>query len=213
MTNFIPIFPLQIIAYPGEQVNLHIFEPRYKQLIEECLTKHIPFGMPVVIDKKLQETGAVLEVMALVKQYDNGGMDISCIATQKFRILELITTIPDKLYSGAIAAHISDSTAPHQSKLTEVLQKLRALHQQLGIQKNYKKPDDQLLSYDIAHHAGLSLQQEYELLCLNQETHRLQYLLKHLNAYISTALDDAAIIERVQLNGHFRHLKLKDFNL
>src|SRR6187455_311175 len=50
MTNFIPIFPLGIVVFPGENLNLHIFEPRYKQLIKECFEQKKPFGIPPVID-------------------------------------------------------------------------------------------------------------------------------------------------------------------
>jgi len=53
MTNFIPIFPLGIVVYPGENLNLHIFESRYKQLIQECYSDAKPFGIPSVINKKV----------------------------------------------------------------------------------------------------------------------------------------------------------------
>jgi len=55
MTNFIPIFPLGIVVYPGESLNLHIFEPRYRELILECIENSKPFGIPVVIENKLME--------------------------------------------------------------------------------------------------------------------------------------------------------------
>ena len=56
MTNFIPIFPLGLVVYPREPLHLHIFEPRYRQLINECLQSGKPFGIPVVIDKKISDT-------------------------------------------------------------------------------------------------------------------------------------------------------------
>ena len=59
MTNFIPIFPLAIVVYPGEDLNLHIFEPKYKQLINECFEQKKPFGIPVVIDNKMNELGTL----------------------------------------------------------------------------------------------------------------------------------------------------------
>ncbi len=52
MTNFIPIFPLGIVVYPQEQLNLHVFEPRYKQLVKECLTEQKPFGIPPLSIKR-----------------------------------------------------------------------------------------------------------------------------------------------------------------
>ena len=76
MTNFIPIFPLGIVVYPGENVNLHIFEPRYKQLIKECSENKKSFGIPAVLDNRLQERGTLVSVTEVSKVYDNGEMDI-----------------------------------------------------------------------------------------------------------------------------------------
>ena len=90
MTNFIPIFPLGIVVYPGEALNLHIFEPRYKQLIAECYTTKKPFGIPPVIQNKVQDFGSLVEITELAKTYDNGEMDIKTRGVRIFRILEMI---------------------------------------------------------------------------------------------------------------------------
>jgi hypothetical protein len=90
MTNFIPIFPLGVIVYPGEDLNLHIFEPRYKQLINECHSQKKAFGIPAVIDNKLQDHGTLVKITEISKLYDNGEMDIKTVGTEVFRILELI---------------------------------------------------------------------------------------------------------------------------
>ena len=71
MTNFIPIFPLEIVVFPGEQLNLHIFEPRYKQLITECFEKKKPFGIPAVIDNKLKEFGTLISIKEICKTIQN----------------------------------------------------------------------------------------------------------------------------------------------
>ena len=72
MTNFIPIFPLNIVVFPGEEVNLHIFEPRYKQLVKECFSDAKPFGIPPVINNQVGEMGTLVKVQEMVKVYDNG---------------------------------------------------------------------------------------------------------------------------------------------
>ena len=102
MTNFIPIFPLGIVVYPGEKLHLHIFEPRYKQLIKECKDSNKPFGIPAVINNRLQEIGTLVEILDIIQTYDNGEMDIKTQGLKVFRILEVIKSIPEKLYSGAI---------------------------------------------------------------------------------------------------------------
>jgi Lon protease-like protein len=69
MTNFIPIFPLSIVVYPGEHLNLHIFEPRYKQLINECYSEERPFGIPTVIKNEVAEFGTLVKIERVVKVY------------------------------------------------------------------------------------------------------------------------------------------------
>src|SRR5580698_4834559 len=161
MTNFIPVFPLGIVVYPGEIVNLHIFEPRYKQLVVECHSDGKPFGIPAVIDNRLNEMGTLVRVTELVKQYENGEMDIRTQGLRVFRMLELIKTVPDKLFSGAIVNYPDNTEGPGKRALmTKVIQAMRQLHQLLNITKEFHKPDEELVRYDIAHRAGLSLEQE-----------------------------------------------------
>jgi len=62
MTNFIPIFPLGIVVYPGEKLHLHIFEERYKQLIRECRDTGRFFGIPAVIQNKVCERGMLMQL-------------------------------------------------------------------------------------------------------------------------------------------------------
>ena len=76
MTNFVPIFPLAIVVYPGEQLNLHIFEPRYKQLITECFAEAKPFGIPTVLNNAVSEIGTLVQVSEIVKIYEDGKMDV-----------------------------------------------------------------------------------------------------------------------------------------
>ncbi len=102
MTNFIPIFPLGIVVYPGEALNLHIFEPRYKQLINDCFVSKKPFGIPSVINGKISEVGTAVTVIEISKLYDDGKMDIKTQGGSVFKILEIITDLPEKMYSGAI---------------------------------------------------------------------------------------------------------------
>src|SRR4030081_3914546 len=102
MTNFIPVFPLSIVVYPGESLNLHIFEPRYKQLVNECYAEKKGFGIPTVINNKLNEIGTLVTITEILNVQENGEMDIKTTGTTVFRILEVIKSIPDKLYSGAI---------------------------------------------------------------------------------------------------------------
>jgi uncharacterized protein len=212
MTNFIPIFPLSIVVYPNESLNLHIFEPRYKQLINECYADAKPFGIPAIINDKLNEMGTLVRITEIVSVSENGEMDIKTRGTDIFRILEVIKKVPDKLYSGAIVNYPENITeADNNEMIKKVLNALRQLHKVLKIEKDFKKPDEEITSYDVAHHAGLSLEEEYEFLGLLREDQRQEYLKRHLSKVLPVIAEMETLKKRVKLNGHFKNLSSFDF--
>jgi uncharacterized protein len=211
MTNFIPIFPLGIVVYPGEELNLHIFEERYKQLINECYADNKPFGIPSVINDRVQDWGTLVHITEIHTVHEDGKMDIRTRGADIFRILEVIREIPNKLYSGAIVNYPENSDYIRNSQMQKLLQSIRELHKLLNISKEFKKPDAELHTYDIAHHAGMNLQEEFELLQLLREDQRQEYLKRHLNKVLPIVAGIESLKEKVKLNGHFRDLK--SFNL
>ena len=213
MTNFIPIFPLSIVVYPGEQLNLHIFEPRYKQLINECYSDEKPFGIPTVIKNEVAELGTLVKINRVVKVYDNGEMDIQTSGERVFRILEVIKEIPEKLYSGAIVNYPDSDDAGKRELMQKVVNGIRELHRLLNISKDFKKPDEELTAYDVAHHAGLSLDEEYELLGLLKEIQRQEYLKRHLSKVLPLIAEMEALKEKIRLNGHFKNLSSLNFDI
>lgn len=213
MTNFIPIFPLGIVVYPGEKVHLHIFEPRYKQLIRDCQAADKPFGIPVVIENRMQEMGTLVSITEIVKEYDNGEMDIKTSGQKIFRTLEIIKSIPEKLYSGAIVNYPANDEDGGNPKLMEsLLSGVLEVHRLLNISKEFAKPTPELKSYDIAHHAGLSIDEEYEVLGLPLELQRQEYLKRHLQKVLPMLKEMEQLKEKVKLNGHFRNLSPLDLN-
>jgi uncharacterized protein len=211
MTNFVPIFPLGIVVYPGESLNLHIFEPRYKQLINECHSGNKPFGIPTVIDNRVQDYGTIVRIKEITTVHDNGEMDIKTEGEKVFRVLEVIKEIPDKLYSGAIVNY----PVNHETGSTEVMRRLldsiKELYKLLKVEKDFKKSDDQLNSYDLAHHVGFSLQEEYEFLNLMHERQRQEYLKRHLTKVIPLVAEMENLKKKVKLNGHFKNLSAFNF--
>ncbi len=206
MTNFIPIFPLNIVVYPGESLNLHIFEPRYKQLIRECHEAKKPFGIPTVIDNKMQEFGSLVEITEIFKVHDNGEMDIKTKGQRIFRILEIIKEIPDKLYMGAIVNYPVTHEHGNKALMEKVMAGIRELHELLKIKKDFPLPDDKIKCFDIGHHIGLSLEEEYELLLLLDELQRQEYLKRHLAKAIPMVAGMEQLKEKIKLNGHFKNL-------
>jgi Lon protease-like protein len=207
MTNFTPIFPLGIVLYPGEELNLHIFEPRYKQLINECFAGKKTFGIPPVIEDRMQDYGSLTMVTEITQIHENGEMDIKTVGSKIFRILELIKEVPDKLYSGAIVNYPDNNDQGNPEIMRRVMNSIRELHKLLKVSREFKKTDDEITCYDVAHHVGFSLQEEYELLGLMNERQRQEYLKRHLTKVIPMLAEMEQLKEKIKLNGHFKNLQ------
>jgi uncharacterized protein len=212
MTRFIPIFPLGIVVFPGEDLNLHIFEPRYKQLVNECFAENKPFGIPTVLKNGLGEIGTLVQIKEVVEVYEDGKLDIKTQGLQVFRILEIVKDVPDKMFSGAIVNFLENDDKRHIIKMRNLVRNIRALHDALKLNKDFKKPDHELISYDVAHHAALSLEEEHELLGLMREDQRLEYLRRHVNKILPLVNEMEQLKERIKMNGHFKDLS-SNFNL
>ena len=207
MTNFIPIFPLEIVVFPGEKLNLHIFEPRYKQLIADCNEMKKPFGIVVVLGGKLMDFGTLIYIDEIVKTYENAEMDITTRGDRVFRILEIIQDVPDKLYAGAIVNYPENNLQGSELAMQKLLIRIKEFHEGLQVKKEFSKPEEAFSAYDIAHFSGLSLEQEYEFLQLFNERQRQEYLKRHFDQIVPAVKQMQEIKDKIQLNGHFRNLK------
>lgn len=206
MTTFLPLFPLGLVAFPGEDLNLHIFEPRYKQLIHECDAKGITFGMPAYIDEKMQLIGTELELVSIEKTYDSGEMDVKTKGKGLFKIIEFFKDIEDRLYSGAEVERLDFELKGDFLKYEKILQCIAELYKILNIKKPLPELDGAFNTYRIAHLVGFSIEQEYEMLTIVDEKRRQNFMLSHLEKLIPTAKEMEELRKKVQMNGHFKNI-------
>ncbi|GAB3539793.1 LON peptidase substrate-binding domain-containing protein [Spirosoma fluminis] len=209
MEKTLPLFPLNLIVYPGEDLNLHIFEPRYRQLITECLDEERTFGIPAFINNKLPGYGTEMHVTTLHKRYEDGRMDIKTKGISVFRLVNFENPVSGKLYAGGEVELVEpgDSYSAHASALTERLERLYKL---LQIETDYK-PSVKNFSYRVAHKVGLSMEQEYELLTIETEAERQLFLIQHLNNVLPVVSDMERTKQRIRMNGHFKNLDPLNF--
>jgi hypothetical protein len=92
-----------------------------------------------------------------------------------------------------------------------VIQGIKDLHELLKVSKEFPKAEAELNTYDVAHHIGLSLQEEYDLLTLLDERQRQEYLKRHLAKVIPMVAGMEQLKEKIKLNGHFKNLEGFDF--
>jgi Lon protease-like protein len=206
MSRFLPLFPLNIVVFPGEKLNLHIFEPRYRQLIMECQTHDTTFGIPVYLEKGLGEYGTEIKILSLEKKYLGGEMDIKTKGIGIFKIKEFQRQVPGRLYSGGEIEDLPLIKDENPYQRSQILELLKQLYSALGIQTLMLNLPDNFQSYDVAHHLGFSIEQEYELLQLTKESERLEIILDHLTKILPVVLETERLKERVKLNGHFKNL-------
>jgi Lon protease-like protein len=206
MTELMPIFPLEAVVYPGDALNLHIFEPRYKQLINDCAETEMPFAIPVVIDRKICKLGTLVQLVEITNRESDGQMDIRTRGLKVFRVRRFVKNYPQKLYSGAEVEYPPDKGTGDPKVMRAVLSAIKKLHRLLNVKKPIPKAESELTGHDVAHLAGLTLTQSYELLGLFDERERQEYLLRHLKRVLPVVAQMESLKERIVLNGHFKHL-------
>ena len=207
MDTMIPLFPLSLVVYPGEDLNLHVFEPRYRQLIQECVEDEKTFGIPAFIDGKLPGYGTEVHITTLYKQYEDGRMDVKTKGLRVFKLLDFQNPVAGKLYAGGQVQWLeSPDDAPTGTYLAQLTSRLVRLYDLLQIETDYDPALSPLFSYKIAHKVGLSIEQEYELLTLPTEDERQQFLIRHLDKVIPVVADMERTKDRIKQNGHFKNL-------
>ena len=209
MTKTIPLFPLNMVVYPGEELNLHIFEPRYRQLINECVDDDAPFGIPAFINDALPGYGTEMQIVTLHKRYDDGRMDIKTLGMGIFSLDSFDNPVPGKLYAGGQVRLLEsgDTDAP---RLGTLLNRLEKLYDLLQIETDFDAALPNL-SYRVAHKVGLSIEQEYELLTIDTEADRQEFLISHLDNVIPVVSDMERTKQRIRMNGHFKNLDPLNF--
>ncbi len=205
MAELIPIFPLSLVVFPGEKLNLHIFEQRYKDLINDSITNAQGFGIPTYMNDKVQSFGTYVELSEVSRIYDKGEMDVSTKGSRVFRIEELHTTYGSKAYAGADIQWIEQDDNGDDDIKAELIALVTELDQLLKINKPIP-PVDEFTTHAVAHYVGFDVSQEYQLLELSTELDRQLMMKQHLERVVPVARQTELLKQRVKLNGHFKDL-------
>lgn len=207
-TISLPLFPLGMVAFPGERVNLHVFEPRYRQLVEDCRDRQGTFGIPPYISETMCNYGTELEVTRVAKEYEDGRYDIECQAMGRFKLWGMENPGPGRLYAVGQVERVSLPGGEEQrADLTleaEVVAMLEQLYESMGARPGEDHFAQRPLSYKLGHKMGLSLDQEYQLLLLLTEQERLELIAAHLRRLLPSLSDVERTRNRIRLNGHFQ---------
>ena len=83
-----PLFPLGLVALPGELIPLHIFEERYKTMMNECLEGEREFGIVWLSDDSLKSIGCAARIETVLERMDDGRMNLVARGTRPFRVVQ-----------------------------------------------------------------------------------------------------------------------------
>jgi ATP-dependent Lon protease len=209
----IPIFPLQLIIFPGEHLNLHIFEKRYRDLFNDLKNQEILyFGIPPVVDNQIHTYGTRLILTDIEKTYPGGELDVKTKGLDVFKINQLANNYEQKDYASAdIELLIQDSKFDFTK--FEQLKSMYLEFQALMVeQKVIDHEDMKIYSFQIAHYIGLSEGQKLLLLETVSEEDRQMLLIDHLEMMIPSMKNINETQARITANGHFKNLQTFNFN-
>ena len=195
----IPLFPLEIVLFPGAPLPLHIFEPRYKEMVAECLGKDLPFGMVRVKDSSLSVIGCSASILNVIKKYEDGRLDIAAEGMRRFEIKEVNQ---ERSFLQAEVAYFEDEPSlPVESDLDTVVQLHEQLFAVLGQSVDIARDTD-LLSFQLANELPVDLDFKQALLEMKSEVERIETLIEYYRATIPKVEKTLIARQRASGNGH-----------
>ena len=192
------------MVFPGEKVNLHIFEPRYKQLLKECLSESKPFGICTYLDNTVMEIGTMVQITKINTPLPNGNIDIQITGLKRFKIKNYYNNAEGKLYPAADIITLEEDSSIHEQHSDLLETKIKELLRLNYLYFEIPKKNGSIYSFDISHIIGLSLVDKYELLKEKSETQRKLKIIKKLDVIIETLSNIEAARDRLRYNGTYK---------
>ncbi len=159
----IPMFPLNVVVLPGETLKLHIYEERYKQLVNDCLENEAHFGIPFSVNGKIKSNGVEVSISRVLKTFENGEMDILIKGERVFSILEYSNVLKPKLYGAAIIEYEELEERSASNYLQELAMEFLALSQSKIF--DYETLNG-IVIYEIANFLQLSAKEKFQLISI-----------------------------------------------
>ena len=201
----IPLFPLNVVLMPGAPLPLHIFEDRYKQMVDECLQHESEFGMVFADESGTRKVGCTAKIVELVERYDDGRMLILVEGSRRFRLNNVLTGKP--YYVGEIEFFEEEPEEQDVQALAEeciaLLERVveAATEGSVGIEID---PPYKNLSFAIAGRVEFEAETRQQILELTSERERLEKVRELLTSAAERLERERRAREKAQTNGHLR---------
>jgi len=198
----IALFPLNVVLFPGAALPLHIFEPRYRQMVNECLEEKTEFGLLLAMAKGVAHVGCTAEILEVTKRYTDGRMDILTTGRAPFRVVELFQQNP--LLEGHVDYLEDRETHTNACVRRELLELYEACH--TLIFEDYPRNSEGLVpeefSYVVASTLPMDLLWKQQILELRSETDRQERLVAYLREWATHLQKSKAMRQAAGGNGH-----------
>ena len=196
----LPLFPLDVVLLPGAPLPLHIFEPRYKEMIAECRAAEAPFGVVRALDHGIAEIGCTAEIVTVTKEYPDGRLDLIAAGRSRFEILELN---PERSFLRADVLLIPDEPAvPDPGETARAVQVHKDVLSLAGAVQDLSSADRNALSFHLAGSLPLDLDFKQQLLEMRMENQRIKEVADYLDKLLPNLRRAARAREKAGGNGH-----------
>lgn len=200
LDSLLALFPLEVVLFPGTPLPLHIFEPRYKEMIGECLEQKRQFGVIRAQESNLADVGCTAEILAVTKTYDDGRMDIVAEGRDRFELLEVNQ---ERAFLRASVLLVQDEperpSAADRSRAIELHRQILTL---ANAQQDLPESEDAPLSYHLAGSLPLDLDFKQKLLSLRSEARRIQTVIEYFEGILPSLRRTITIRQKAGGNGH-----------
>ncbi len=201
MSPFLPIFPLDLVLLPGTPLPLHIFEPRYKEMILECLERNQVFGVVRAKEGGIADIGCTAEIVTVTKKYDDGRMDIVTQGRERF---EVIQVSQERSFLQAEVLYLRDEAG---AAGPERVQQAMTLHGEImtlvGAAPEVDAAiDRQQLSFHLAGALPLDLDFKQSLLAMKSEGERLEAVIAFFESILPGMRRTVYVRRKAGGNGH-----------
>ncbi|HEY6271077.1 MAG TPA: LON peptidase substrate-binding domain-containing protein [Terriglobales bacterium] len=199
--SLIALFPLDVVLFPGAPLPLHIFEPRYRELISECISEKKAFGMVRTRESALAEIGCTAVILSIPKQYEDGRFDIVIEGRQRFEIEEL--NQERSFLRGEVLFFEDEPSQVTKSETETVVQLHQQLFEVLGQPVEFEKKYESL-SFQLAHELPVDLDFKQSLLEMKSEAERIVTLIEYYRSTIPRVELTLRARDKASGNGHVR---------
>jgi len=201
MSALLPLFPLDVVLLPGALLPLHIFEPRYKEMIGECLEQHRPFGIVRAKEGGVAGIGCTAEILTVTKKYDDGRMDIVTQGQERFAVVQVNQ---ERSFLQAEIRYLQDEPGAATGEEIDQAMKLHAEIMKLAGARaeDAAEIDKQQLSFHLAASLPLDLDLKQALLGMKSEPERLRAVISFFEALLPNMRRTVHARRKAGGNGH-----------